>query len=65
MGVNFRTMEIVNDTKAIIDDRYAARIQNVLDIEKNSKNIYDLIQNGFALGYAQGMKAARAEMRKA
>ena len=55
------TMGIIRGMRA----RYDVDSTNFDDILDNSNHPIDLIRNGFTLGYAQGMKAARAEMRKA
>lgn len=34
------------------------------ETEEKEDEKFDLISNGFRFGYIQGMKAARAEMRK-
>ena len=34
------------------------------EILDNSTGPWDLIYNGFAIGYIQGMKAAKAEIKK-
>lgn len=59
------TMEIIRGMRGKINARYDVDSTNFDDILDNSNHPIDLIRNGFALGYAQGMKAARAEMRKA
>ena len=39
-------------------------INNLNDIIQASNNPCDLVCNGFRFGYMQGMKAAKAEMKK-
>lgn len=47
-----------------INPHYDMNADNIKDIIKVSLDDYDLVCNGFRLGYAQGLKAARAEMKK-
>ncbi len=39
-------------------------ISDIEAIEKMSYSKYDFITNGFRFGYMQGLKAARAEMKR-
>lgn len=59
------TMEIIRGMRGKINARYDVYSENFDDILENSNHPVDLIRNGFTLGYVQGMKAAKAEMRKA
>lgn len=58
------TMELVKKSIGHIDIKYDMCATNVLDIQKSSMNTYDLIVNGFRFGYMQGLKAAKAEMKR-
>lgn len=58
------TMKLVQSAEGHIDVRYGMYTQNITDIKEGSENIFDMIVNGFRFGYMQGMKAARAEMKK-
>lgn len=57
------TMKAINNAKKIIDPKYELYTCNVMDIRDASEDIYDMICNGFYLGYMQGVKAARAAVR--
>ncbi len=48
-----------------INPYYDMRMSNVKEIYENSANSFDMICTSFRFGYLQGMKAAKAEMRKA
>lgn len=48
-----------------INPYYDLRYSNVIEIYEDSSGIFDMISNSFRFGYLQGMKAAKAEMRKA
>lgn len=58
------TMQLVKKSIGHINAKYDIGIKNIIDIRKESKDCYDLICNGFIFGYMQGMKAAKAEMKK-
>lgn len=58
------TMELIKRAEQCENNRYTIRFNNVCDIRKASSGEYDLISNSFYFGYMQGMKAAKAEMRK-
>lgn len=57
-------MQLIEETRGTIDTRYDMRVKHVADIKEQSNGFYDLICNGFIFGYAQGMKAAKSEMKK-
>ena len=58
-------MEKIRMTKAeIYNGRYDLRLSDVLEIFDNSPDKFDLITNGYAFGYFQGIRAAKAEMKK-
>ena len=59
------TMQLINGSVGKIDVRYDLYAENITDIYDASRNDFDLICNGFRFGYLQGMKAAKAEMKKA
>lgn len=59
------TMGTIREMRGKINARYDVYSANFDDILENSNHPVDLIRNGFTLGYVQGMKAAKAEMRKA
>lgn len=60
-----KTMETISNTVGHINQHYDMSADNIKDIVEASLDDYDLVCNGFRLGYAQGMKAAMSEMRKA
>lgn len=60
-----KTMQLIEESIGKINNDYDMCIENIEDIGKASQNAYDLICNGFRFGYMQGMKAARAERKKA
>ncbi len=58
-------IEKVEFTKVKINHRYGLTVGNAAEIREKSSGDFDMICNSFAFGYMQGMKAARAEMKKA
>ncbi|MCI9312535.1 MAG: hypothetical protein HFE68_04135 [Erysipelotrichaceae bacterium] len=53
----------INSTIGKIDSRYDLSYGDVLELmEDNDK--YNIVNNSFRFGYIQGMKAAKAEMKK-
>lgn len=58
------TMKLINSSIRKINNNYDMTVQNVRDIADASNEKYDLIVYGFRFGYIQGMKAAKAEMKK-
>lgn len=58
------TMKLVNSSLKVINDNYDLYVENIKDIYVASDNVFDLICNGFRFGYMQGMKVAKAELRK-
>lgn len=58
------TMRLINSSIGKINNNYDMTVQNVRDIEDATNETYDLITYGFCFGYIQGMKAAKAEMKK-
>lgn len=65
MGRVKNTMQLIEGAIKEIDVRYDMSAGNIYDIYEASSNSVDMICNGFRFGYMQGMKAARAEMKKA
>ena len=60
------TMKLVNKAEGKISDGYDMHTKNMLDIYNASNgDRCRMIFNAFRFGYMQGMKAAKAEMRKA
>ena len=64
MAKSTKVLEKIEEMKGKINPRYDMRVSEISQISKKSKDVYDLICNGFAFGYYQGMKAAKAEMQK-
>lgn len=58
------TMQLVEKSKGHIGANYDIRTNNIIDIYYESTSIYDSIVNGFCFGYMQGMKAAKAEIKR-
>ena len=58
------TMELIDKSTGYIDARYDMCVENIQDIWDSSKNAYDLIVNGFRVGYMQGAKAAKSELKR-
>ena len=58
------TMKVVASSLKVINANYDLYAENIKDIYAKSNNVYDLICNGFRFGYMQGMKAAKAQLRK-
>lgn len=56
--------KIVENSRGKIDVRYDMCVSDIEAIEKMSCNKYDFITNGFCFGYMQGLKAARAEIKR-
>ena len=56
-------MKLIESGKKKINRRYTLDLKNITDIEENSNNIFDMQYNFFVIGYIQGMKAAKAELR--
>ena len=59
------TMKTIEQTHGRINPRYDLCKQNILDIANSTLNQYEMIMDSFVFGYAQGVKAAKAEMKKA
>lgn len=59
-----KTMQVVKASIGHINNYYDMCSENIEDIRSASQDFYDLIYNGFRFGYMQGMKAAKAEMKK-
>ena len=59
------TIQLIEKSIEHIDNRFDMSAENIIDISNKSKNSYELVCNGFRFGYMQGMKAAKAQMKKA
>ena len=58
-------VKLIEEYRGKINCNYDLSTSHMADILKNSKGKYSVICNFFIFGYAQGRKAAKAEMRKA
>lgn len=58
------TMQLIEASIGKINTRYDMCEENIDDICKTSRDAFSMICNSFRFGYMQGMKAARAEMKK-
>lgn len=59
MGRPIDTLKVIKTTRGKINWNYDVTITSMNDIKHNSKCIYDLINNAFVFGYAQGVKAQK------
>ena len=58
---------VIKKAKAMtgkINSRYDMGYDNIVEIYEGSQGWFDMISVSFKFGYLQGMKAAKAEMRK-
>lgn len=54
----------IKSVRGKVNPRYDIEYDAVLEIANKSDGLFWAIADSFAFGYAQGMKAAKAEMRK-
>lgn len=54
----------INSTKGKINPYYDMTIENFKEISNANRDLFGVINDSFRFGYVQGMKAAKAEMRK-
>lgn len=47
-----------------VNEKYAMCVLNIQEIKEHTKGYYDAMSDSFDFGYVQGMKAARAEMKR-
>ena len=57
-------MKAINENRGKINTRYDLTYKDAKELIRFSNGQYSLIYNCFSIGYIQGMKAAKAEMRK-
>ena len=57
-------MKAIIENRGKINTRYALDILGVNEILENSRDSWNLVYNSFVFGYAQGMKAAKKEIKK-
>lgn len=58
------TAKTIKQGENILNQRYDMGHDTVMYIKNNSTSFFDLIVKGFYFGYAQGVKATKAEMRR-
>jgi len=58
-----KTMELVNKTRQSVNRRMVMKCGEVVEIMQNSEGMLEAISNGFYMGYAKGLRAAKAEAR--
>lgn len=56
--------KIINKTRGNINRRYDMTMNDGRKLLSNNKSGFSLVYDAFTFGYAQGMKAAKAEMKK-
>lgn len=54
----------INRTRTKINPYYSMRLSDVIHIQNHATSNFEMISDAFTFGYAQGMKAAKAEMKK-
>lgn len=64
MGRVVNVMKVIKKTKGTINTLYDASYQNIIDIMDNNKSEIDMVCDAFTFGYAQGLKAAKTELKK-
>lgn len=57
-------MALVEQGKKQLNPLYTMTFDNIHEIKDSSEDNFDLLCNGFYFGYMQGMKAAKAEMKR-
>lgn len=65
MGRIKNAIKLIEASTEKINVAYEMSIGNMTEIYEASSTPFEMISNSFAFGYMQGMKAARAKMRKA
>lgn len=56
-------MKTIDSTTQLVNPRYDVSFDDAKTIAKHSNGDIDKVYNGFRLGFLQGMKAAKAEMK--
>lgn len=64
MSKSKNVMLKIKEAKKIINPYYDVRIRDAQEIICQTTGSIDLVVNGFRLGYLQGHKAAKAEMKR-
>lgn len=65
LTASLNVIKTIENTKGKVNVRYGLTTSDIVDIQNYNSNPIYLILNGFYLGYAQGLKAAKAEMKGA
>ena len=47
-----------------VDERYAMTVTHLEEIRNHAKGYFNAMSDSFDFGYLQGMKAAKAEMKR-
>lgn len=58
------TMGFIGKSLEYIDHKYDMNTKNADDIIQESQTPLDMVYSGFLFGYAQGVKATKAEIQK-
>ena len=58
------TVKTINSYKGKINPRYELGSLDIQAIYKSSRNTYNMICDAFVLGYAQGVKATKSELKR-
>lgn len=61
--MRINTLKTIEAMRGNVNPRYDLSLQSLKDIGEISTGTYDLAYKSFQFGYAQGMKAAKAEMK--
>lgn len=56
--------KVIESYQKVYNRRYEPKAMQLKELYEMSSNPFDLITNAFAFGYVQGMKAAKAKMKK-
>ncbi len=57
-------LEKAESMRGKINPRYDISYQQTSELYHGSRNSFEAVSNAFCIGYMQGMKAAKAEIRK-
>ena len=57
--------KVIESVRGTVNPYYDMGCDNVNEIYRTNSNVFDMICDAFVFGYAQGIKSAKAEIRKA
>lgn len=57
-------MEKIEQSRKLVKSRYDLTFEEIMTLIENCRNEFDMVTMPFIYGYAQGRKAAIAEMKK-